>query len=179
MGLFPQRKGHFAFAVIASLIVTVVSVVVTPTPANATIVPGKHRCVATAAFSDYRGVHCADLDIQDGLIWPQGQSLCQRVSDAAEVRCAGIKMYVDVYDMTDNLKGPTIIHKCGRFTTPWHSPACPSSGRFVGLSLGLPLVCGNTYRAEVFTEFVLPVSAEFESAPTISSGYYTHTVSGC
>lgn len=183
MVLSNRRIQRAAIALIVSLGLMMAVVLLAPEPADASIVPGTHKCVATTPVQGYRGVHCADLDLQGSFMWARGQSLCQRVSDAAEVQCAGLKMYVHVEDITfypdPPETGPTRTVVCGRFTTPdWHDPPCPSSGRFEAFSFGLPLICGHRYRAHVYTQFVLPVSAEYQTA-SIDSNSYVYQPAGC
>ncbi|MEJ3748993.1 hypothetical protein WEI85_37715 [Actinomycetes bacterium KLBMP 9797] len=163
-----------------SIALTMVAILFAPAPASATIVPGKHRCVATGAVSGYRGVQCADLDVDGGFVSARGQSLCQRVSDEATVQCAGIRMHMQVHDVTDNYWSSVRTVECGRFTTPWHDPACPSSGRFEALGGLAALRCGHTYAAYVWAEFVLPVSAASVSGSSSHrSDFYTYNPSGC
>jgi hypothetical protein len=124
------------------------------------VVPGTHRCSNFGGtHSGYRAGHCADLDVINSggtnLIRSQGQSFCQQTSGTI-VQCAGLYQIVLVRNLSTGETAERTV-RCGRYTTPQHSPACPS-GRFQNLSWSIQVRCGHNYEAEVTTLADLPGS---------------------
>lgn len=129
-----------------------------PTPL--TIQPGTHRCLNFGNFVDgYMAGHCASIDTftnSEGkpAVRAQGQSFCQRTSNAVIVQCAAIIQEVKLYDSTTGVDSLLAITRCG--ARIGHAP-CPA-GRFQNLSPGVYLYCNHRYWALISTTIYLPVS---------------------
>jgi hypothetical protein len=156
-------------SIIVMVLVTA-GIFVAPIPASASIVPGTHRCVATNTVQGVQGVVCVDL-YRDGLsMYLYGQALCQTPAGSMR-QCAGIRIYGGMSSTSSPRWDYVGDAYCGRFTTPWHHPACPSSARFTAvLSGSKPLMCLDIYQGEMHGGFVLPGSAADVSATATTSG---------
>lgn len=142
------------------------------------VIPGTHRCENFGStVSGYRAGHCADIDVFVNSLgfWAyrgQGQAFCQVASTEQIVQCAGVSQTVAIaaYDASSGalLDYAYTLHDCGRFTEPWHNPACPA-GRFQNLSPGLYAQCAIDYFAFVTTIVVLPVSAATQTSTSFNS----------
>jgi hypothetical protein len=167
-----RRRARLILPVLAGLVLLVTPAAAqaggNPAPAPAddglgtfTVVPGTHRCSNFGGtHSGYRAGHCADLDVINNAgtdqIRSQGQSFCQRSSDGGIVQCAGLYQTVQIRNLSNGETAERTI-RCGRYTTPQHSPPCPS-GRFQNLSWSIPVRCGHNYEAVVTTLADLPGS---------------------
>jgi len=172
-------------SVIVFVLAIAMSLFVITFPARADIVPGAHGCTNFGATVDgYRGGMCTDVDLfinsgGDLAVRGRGQAFCQRASDEVIVQCAGIFQEIVIKRVVgDSWDTITAFSLCGRYTTPWHDPPCPS-GRLQDVTAAFYAECWETYFVDVQTYVRLPVSGSTQVSSLLTLSEYTHRGGVC